>query len=86
MPQTQQYCLKASKELFDEIDRQRMMLAGISNIHGTSRADYIRDAIQHYNEYHSEIVESKVAKFKVIEEEHDEPLMFYHSNGVDISW
>ncbi len=86
MPQTQQYCLKASKELFDEIDRQRMLLAGITNIAGVSRADYIRDAIRHYNQYHAEIVENKAQRFREIEEDCEMPLVFYHSNGIDVTY
>ena len=45
----QQYCLKAPRELFNQIDKNRMLLAGVSNASGTTRADYIRDAIEHYS-------------------------------------
>lgn len=82
----QQYCLKAPSELFSEIDKNRMLLAGISNVSGTTRADYIRDAIEHYNRYFTEVVERKVKRFKTIEDEFDDVTGFYYDNGVDVRW
>ena len=82
----QQYCLKAPRELFNQIDKNRMLLAGVSNASGTTRADYIRDAIEHYNRYFSEVVERKVKRFKSIEEEFDDVAGFYYDNGVDVRW
>ena len=82
----QQYCLKASPELFDEIDKQRMLLVGITNPQGVSRADYIRDAILAYNEYHARVVEEKAERLRALNNEYDEPVGFYYDNGQDIRW
>jgi hypothetical protein len=81
-----QYCLKASPDLFDEIDKQRMLLVGIANPQGVSRADYIRDAIVAYNEYHSKVVESKAQRLRELNDEYDEPVSFYYDNGTDVRW
>lgn len=82
----QQYCLKARPELFDEIDKQRMLLVGIATPQGISRADYIRDAITAYNEYHARVVEEKAERLRAINNEYEEPVGFYYDNGQDIRW
>ena len=79
----QQYCLKMPQSLWEEVDRQRMSLVGITNPTGITRADYLRDAVTAYNQYMEQVVSPKVSAMK---EDLDEPCSFYWTDGQDVSW
>lgn len=79
----QQYCLKMSQSLWEEVDRHRMSLVGITNPTGITRADYLRDAVTAYNKYMEQVVSPKVNAMK---EDLDEPCSFFYDNGQDITW
>ncbi len=76
------YCLKLEEELWQEIDRNRMLTAGVLNA-GISKVDYIRDAIIAYNEYFRKQVEPRVKK---AHQSLDAPMSMYFSDGLDIRW
>ena len=76
------YCLKLEEELWQEIDRNRMLTAGVLNA-GISKVDYIRDAIVAYNEYFRKQVEPRVRK---THQEIDAPVSIYFSDELDIRW
>ena len=79
----EQYCLKMPQSLWEEVDRQRMSLVGITNPTGITRAAYLRDAVTAYNRYMKELVEPKVSAMK---EDLDEPCSFFWDNGQDVSF
>lgn len=79
----QQYCLKMPKSTWEEVDKHRMTLVGITSAQGITRADYIRDAVTSYNQYQTEVVLPKVRKLK---ESIDEPVPFFIDNGLDVRW
>ena len=76
------YCLKLEEELWQEIDRNRMLTAGVLNV-GISKVDYIRDAIVAYNEYFRRQVEPRLKK---MHQEIDTPVTMYFTDGLDIRW
>jgi hypothetical protein len=79
----EQYCLKMPKSLWEEVDRQRMSLVGITNPTGITRAAYLRDAVTAYNRYMHEVVSPKVSAMK---EDLDEPCSFFWNDGQDVSF
>jgi hypothetical protein len=77
------YCLKLDEKLWQEIDRNRMSLVGVTNAQGMTKVDYIRDALIAYNEYFEKQVLPKVQHMN---REIEEPVSIYFSDGLDVSW
>ena len=78
-----QYCLKMSHSLWNDVDKNRMALVGTLYPQGITRADYIREAVTHYNKWNAEVVAPKMTALK---KEMDEPIGFYIDDGLDVRW
>ncbi len=76
------YCLKLDEKLWQEIDRNRMSLVGVTNAQGMTKVDYIRDALIAYNEYFEKQVLPKVQHMN---REIEEPVSIYFSDRLDES-
>jgi hypothetical protein len=77
------YTLKLEQEMWSQIDRNRLSMAGVLHPQGITKVDYIRNAIDAYNQYFEEQVMPRVA---VMNEQVDLPLPIYIQNGVDVEW
>ena len=77
------YTLKLEQEMWSQIDRNRLSMAGVLHPQGITKVDYIRNAIDAYNQYFEEQVMPRVA---VMNEQVDLPLPIYIQNGVDVEF
>jgi hypothetical protein len=77
------YTLKLEETMWTQIDRNRLSMVGALHPQGITKVDYIRNALDAYNEYFEERVMPRVATVK---EEIDLPLPVYIENGVDVVW
>ena len=65
-------------------NRQKQIVHGrCASSQGITKVDYIRNALNAYNQYFEEQIMPRV---KVIEEEIDLPLPVFIENGVDVVW
>lgn len=86
MPQKQNlmpYTLKLERDMWSQIDRNRLSMVGILHPQGITKVDYIRNALDAYNQYFEEQVMPRV---KVVTAEIDLPLPVFIENGVDVIW
>jgi len=58
-------------------------MVGVLHPQGITKVDYIRNALDAYNQYFEEQVMPRV---KVVTEEIDLPLPVFIENGVDVIW
>lgn len=77
------YTLKLEQDMWSQIDRNRLSMVGVLHPQGITKVDYIRNALDAYNQYFEEQIMPRV---KVIEEEIDLPLPVFIENGVDVVW
>jgi len=77
------YTLKLEQDMWSQIDRNRLSMVGVLHPQGITKVDYIRNALDAYNQYFEEQVMPRVA---VVKEETDLPVAFYADNGVDVVW
>ena len=77
------YTLKLEREMWSQIDRNRLCMVGVLHPQGITKVDYIRNALDAYNQYFEEQVMPRVA---VVKEEIDLPLPVFIENGVDVVW
>ena len=77
------YTLKLEGEMWSQIDRNRLSMVGVLHPQGITKVDYIRNALDAYNQYFEEQVMPRV---KVVTEEIDLPLPVFIENGVDVIW
>ena len=77
------YTLKLEGEMWSLIDRNRLSMVGVLHPQGITKVDYIRNALDAYNQYFEEQVMPRV---KVVTEEIDLPLPVFIENGVDVIW
>ena len=77
------YTLKLEQDMWSQIDRNRLSMVGVLHPQGITKVDYIRNALDAYNQYFEEQVMSRVA---VVKEEIDLPLPVFIENGVDVVW
>ena len=77
------YTLKLEGEMWSQIDRNRLSMVGVLHPQGITQVDYIRNALDAYNQYFEEQVMPRV---KVVTEEIDLPLPVFIENGVDVIW
>ena len=77
------YTLKLEPEMWSQIERNRLSMVGVLHPQGITKVDYIRSALDAYNQYFEEKVMPRVAAVK---NEIEEPLPIYFQNGVDVIW
>lgn len=77
------YTLKLERDMWSQIDRNRLSMVGILHPQGITKVDYIRNALDAYNQYFEEQVMPRV---KVVMEKIDLPLPVFIENGVDVVW
>lgn len=77
------YTLKLEREMWLQIDRNRLSMVGVLHPQGITKVDYIRNALDAYNQYFEEQVMPRVA---MVKEEIDLPLPVFIENGVDVVW
>ena len=77
------YTLKLEQDMWSQIDRNRLSMVGVLHPQGITKVDYIRNALDVYNQYFEEQVMPRVA---VVKEEIDLPLPVFIENGVDVVW
>ena len=77
------YTLKLEGEMWSQIDRNRLSMVGVLHPQGITKVDYIRNALDAYDQYFEEQVMPRV---KVVTEEIDLPLPVFIENGVDVIW
>ena len=77
------YTLKLESEMWKTINRNRLSMVGVLHPQGITKVDYIRNALDAYNQYFEEQVMPRVA---VVKEEIDLPLPVFIENGVDVVW
>lgn len=77
------YTLKLEQEMWLKIDQNRMSMVGVLHPQGITKVDYIRNALDAYNQYFEEQVMPRVTK---VNEEIDLPLQVFIENGVDVVW
>lgn len=68
------YSLKAPRTLYEAIDQVRMLAP-----YPQTRAEWIREAIQHYLEYHEKVLAPKLNRHRTELEDCDAPFEFYLS-------
>ena len=77
------YTLKLEREMWSQIDRNRLSMVGVLHPQGITKVDYIRNALDAYNQYFEEHLMPRVA---VVKEEVELPLPVFIENGVDVVW
>ena len=77
------YTLKLEREMWSQIDRNRLSMVGVLHPQGITKVDYIRNALDAYNQYFAEHLMPRVA---VVKEEVELPLHVFIENGVDVVW
>ena len=77
------YTLKLEGEMWSQIDRNRLSMVGVLHPVGITKVDYIRNALDAYNQYFEEQGMPRVA---AVNEEIDLPLPVFIQNGVDVVW
>lgn len=77
------YTLKLEQEMWSKIDQNRMSMVGMLHPQGITKVDYIRNALDAYNQYFEEQIMPRVT---MVNEEVDLPLQVFIENGVDVVW
>ena len=77
------YTLKLEQDMWTQVDRNRLSMVGVLHPQGITKVDYIRNALDAYNQYFEEQIMPRV---KVVTEEIDLPLPVFIENGVDVIW
>jgi len=77
------YTLKLERDMWSQIDRNRLSMVGVLHPQGITKVDYIRNALDAYNKYFEDHVMPRVT---VVKEEIDDPLPIYFQNGIDVVW
>ena len=77
------YTLKLEPEMWSQIERNRLSMVGVLHPQGITKVDYIRSALDAYNQYFAEQV---VPRLCAVKNEIEEPLPIYFQNGVDVIW
>ena len=58
------YTLKLEREMWSQIDRNRLSMVGVLHPQGITKVDYIRNALDAYNQYFEEHLMPRVAVVK----------------------
>ena len=77
------YTLNLEPEMWSQIERNRLSMDGVLHPQGITKVDYIRSALDAYNQYFEEQV---VPRVSAVKNEIEEPLPIYFQNGVDVIW
>jgi len=77
------YTLKLEREMWSKINRNRLSMVGALHPQGITKVDYIRNALDAYNQYFETQVMPRVA---VVNKEIELPLPVFIDNGVDVVW